>query len=632
MCGFIGVFRPTARGGDSATDEQKLRALLPGVSHRGPDDASVMVSGPLVLGATRLAMIDAQHGSQPMMTSERRVVGAFNGEIYRHRVTRESLTRRGYRFKTPNSDTETFLALLSQHGVRALSQLDAQYSASAYFLDEQKLVLVRDRFGIHPLFYTEKDGAVYFGSSARMVAALAGGSGISAFATYMLLALWGLPDPLSPFEHVQSVRPGYAIEFVGGRTRHRAVDPIVFPSAGEEAPLDRDALQSAFDEAVDARLEADARLAILLSGGVDSAAVAQAARQASYSLPCYRIAGVQDDHAEATTAAMVAASHSHDLNVVTVTSEDLAAALPSTVAGCEAPFWRTGPIGFEMLATRMSADGIKGILTGDGADELFCGYDLFRITLARIAIGSGYPQAVARGTDALRGISSTAALMKHGRLPLALTPFVVDDDLLYSHSPRWRLYSAAALRLFTRDMQEHIRECDAIKYMRDCHGSDLEPLSPMNRARLLELRTLFQGFLISTQSDRPFMHHGVEGRYPFLSRKVADIAIAANPADLVSLSRAKLPVREQLVARTRPTLTSTPKRAYDPGSPLSSAGFRALCDQHLDPDLVRQGGIFDHTRVTGLLEATLSKRRLRDIDVALLLGVVSTQILLSVSP
>lgn len=611
------------------SDERNIRALMSHVSYRGPDDSAFLRIGRLILATSRLAMLDPDHGAQPMTSIDGRVVVAFNGEIYRHKQAREKLAQLGYQFLTPDSDTETFCGLMSLFGVKALSKLDAQYAAAAYYPEDDRLVLARDRFGIHPLYYRECGGSLYFGSSARAVAILSGHKRVSEFAVYLLLSLWGLPDPLSVFDGVQSVRPGYALDYTGQQIREIAVDPICFPPAGEEQPIDHDTLQAALDEAVSARLDADADLAILLSGGVDSAAVAQVASQAGHSLPCYVISNADEPAVETVNARRVADICKHSLKILTLTNDELADAVAVTVEGCDGPFWRSGPIGFELLAHYMNADGVKGILTGDGADELFCGYDLYRTTLARIAIGSADAQESRLGLADLQLVASAKALIQGATRPPALGPYV-SDDLLYSHLPRWRIYSGAALRVFAPDVRAALSGYDACQYMRDHHASDLEPLSLLNRARLLELRTLFQGFLVSTQSDRPFMHHGIEGRYPFLSREVADIALATDPLCLCNPRRVKVPIRAILAKRLDPTLAETPKLPYDPGALTLSTRLGAVCSKYLSTDALRQSDVFDPERVTDLMKITLGNATPRGVDIALLLGVLSTQVLMDV--
>jgi asparagine synthase (glutamine-hydrolysing) len=629
MCGFLGIYRTGAQENQIAQDEQDIRALMCHVNYRGPDESAFLRVGRLTLATSRLAMLDPDHGSQPMRSFDGRVVAAFNGEIYRHKLTRKKLTQLGYRFSTPDSDTETFCGLMSLLGVTALSKLDAQYAAAAYYPEDDRLVLVRDRFGIHPLYYRECGGNLYFGSSARAVAILSGHKRVSAFAVYLLLSLWGLPDPMSVFDGVQSVRPGYALAYTGQYVREIAVDPVSLPPAGEEQPIDHNALQAALDEAVSARLAADADLAILLSGGIDSAAVAQAAGQTGQSLPCYLVSNADEPPVETTNAQRVADICGHRLKILRPTNDELAAAVASTVQGCDGPFWRSGPIGFELLAQYMNANGVKGILTGDGADELFCGYDLYQTTLARIAIGSVDAQKSRQGLADLQLVASAKALIQRETRPFALGPYV-SDDLLYSHLPRWRIYSGAALRVFAPHVRRALSGYDAYQYMHDHHSADLEPLSPVNRARLLELRTLFQGFLVSTQSDRPFMHHGIEGRYPFLSREVADIALITDPVQLFNPKRVKVPIRAILAKRLNPILAETPKRPYDPGALTLSVRLGAVCSKYLSTDALREGAVFDVERVTALTKATLGNATPRGVDIALLLGVLSTQVLLSV--
>lgn len=623
MCGFLGIYRPGATAGQGAHDEARIRAELAAIAGRGPDGVEAVRNGPLTLAAVRLAMIGGDLAAQPMTSPNSGLVLAFNGEIYDHRHLRQRLAR-SWPFRTDDSDTETLCALLRLHGPGVLAEVDGQYAVAAFEPGQHRLTLVRDRFGIHPLYYATDGDVVFFGSSARAVARLYGRTELAPEAIYLMLALWGMPEPMSVYRGVNTVRAGWAMRFTTWGASEHPIDPVAIPPEGYEHRLDDDELVAAFDGAVEARLRADVDLGLLLSGGVDSGAVAQSASLAGYRLPAYVLVSSDDTEGEVTSAARTAAACGHHLRPVCVPEEALAERLVRTVRDTDTPLWRTGPIGFHALAAAVRRDGVKGLLTGDGSDELFCGYDIFPLTLARLAIAN--PSTRAAGLARLGAISSARGLVHGEHPPLALAPYA-STDVVYSHLPRWRTQAGAALRLFHPDLRTALREYNPAVYMRDTYADELKALSPLNRARLIELRTLFQGFLISAQSDRPFMSHGIEGRYPFLSRAVANLALQTDPSLFVTATEAKTPVRRRLAARLAPELGETPKRPYDAG-PLSGCdGLNRIYDRYLSTDAITMHAMFDAGRVSALLAAIRRPKRPREVDVTMLLGVLTTQVM-----
>ena len=627
MCGIVGVARTEREGRDRA-DVGRVEQALAQLRRRGPDDSRTWQGDGCVLGVARLAMSDVPHGQQPWETDDGAAVLAFNGEIYAAHGLRARLARKGCRFRT-TSDTEVLAALLRIDGVGALAEVDGQYSIAYWDRHCRSLTLVRDRFGIHPLYYALTGYGVVFGSAASVVADIVGPRTVNRSAIRHSLVSGGVPESDSVYEGVRQVSAGYALQFSPGGAREVPVDPIRFPPAGEERrTLDDDELRAAFDEAVHNRLQADVPLGLMLSGGVDSGAVAASVGRLGYRLPAYTVASAGADIDEATVARKVASRFGHDFRPVPVDGTMLATRLTAAAHDLGDPQWRPGPIGFDLLAERVSADGVKGLLTGDGADELFCGYDVFKHTLIRRALGRR-PTAV----ETLRLfdlVPSTAGMVRGNALPSAMAPFAGGDvELTYSHMPRWRTAAGGAAALLSEDLRREHASLSYARHAEDTYGTELATISPLNRARFLELRTMFTPFLISVQSDRPLAQHGVEGRHPFLSRKVADIAIRTDPRLMVSPLHDKFPVRQALVRPYLPFLARAPKVPYEPGwvALRDAPPFHDLCRDVLSNRAVRHAGMFEPARVDVLVERALAPDHRRERQFGVLLQVLTSQVL-----
>lgn len=625
MCGILGIVR-FDRDDTSGDDRRALTQALEGLRQRGPDDLRVWAGGGSVLGATRLAMVDAAGGTQPMTSDDGRQVCAFNGEIYNPAAVRARFCA-GRRFRG-SSDTEVVLALLHDRGVEELAHVDGQYAIAYLDVARKTLSLARDRFGIHPLYYVETSGGVVFGSSAPVVARLVGTVRADTLAIYFSLVAGGVPEPLSSHSGVRQVRAGHALHIWPGGRRETPIDPIRFPPAGEETPhIDYAELAAALDEGVRNRGQADVRLGLLLSGGVDSAAVASSAARVGLNLPAYTLSAAAGSSVagEADAASLTAKRCGHQPHPIPVNGDQLAMRLVDIATDLGDPLWRVGPLGFDLLAEQVRADAVKGLLTGDGSDELFCGYDVFKHTVIRRALGRR-PDCPRR--RALPGRVASSASLGAGALG-ALAPFQYDSsDLTYSHQPRWRIRAAQSHAVLSAELRRSIPADAYRRYVLDSHGAELTALSPLNRARFLELHTRFIPFLVSMQSDRPLLRNGVEGRHPFLSRTLADLAVRSDPRLMVTALHDKIPVRQGLVRPDLPATAITPKAPFEPGweAVRDSPVFLDLCASYLSATKVGGGGLFDPDRVQTLRRRALSARPARPAMFELLLQVLTTQV------
>lgn len=627
MCGVLGIVRLSGR--PAADDLSRTEQLLERLRTRGPDDMRIWQGDGAVLGATRLAMSDPVHGAQPRISGDGSLVVLFNGELYNAAGTRRRLIDKGARFDT-SCDTETLAALLSLDGVDALRTLDAQYAVACWNRRDRRLTLARDRFGVHPLYYALVSDGVAFGSSARTVADLARRSSVDMRAAELSLVAGGVPAPLSFYKDVFQVRAGHACVLDTSGMRQVPIDPIEFPPAGEEGHLDDERLRSAFDRAVADRCKADAPLGLLLSGGVDSGAVAASAARAGVSLPAYTLQPARGTHDESPAAARVATHCGHPSRVVSVNGVTMASRIADAVGEFGESIWRTGPLGFDLLAEAVARDGVKGVLTGDGADELFCGYDVFKHTLIRRSIGR-HP-ASAGAVRMFDFVESTSGMVRGTEPPEAMAPYHYDrSDVVYSHRPRWQLAGARARAVLSPELRTQDLGRRYIEHVRDEHGAALKALSPLNRARHLELHTMFMPFLISIQSDRPLLHHGVEGRHPFLARDVANLLLSADPRQMVTSRKDKIPLRRVLGGSLLGSTIPTPKIPYEPGwtSLRDAPEFRALCEETLSARALHDSPLFDGRRVNRLRQLALDATHARMGTFGLLLQVLTTQMLVS---
>lgn len=379
MCGIFGNI-----GGELS------QRVLNSLSHRGPDSSGLETvasgCGNVRLGHTRLAILDlSQTGHQPMRSNDSRWWLTFNGEIYNHLGLRKSLDSsfRGH------SDTETLVELVAQHGIdRALPKLNGMFGFAALDVKEQKLYLVRDPFGIKPVYYTQGSGHFAFASEVRALRAMGLVGGIDQHGLQQFLTLRYVPSPKTLWLGIQRLPPGHLLCY-DITTGSATLSPYIKPTQLRFQGSEDDAIQAYREHlslAVKRQLLSDVPVGILLSGGVDSALVAAMAKDAGRDLPCFSVGfGAEHAECELDDAAHTARILKLPFHRVTVTPEQLQTALPAIARAVEEPLGTTSVMPMWELVRRTRED-VTVVLTGQGTDEPWGGYYRYQVELLRAGL------------------------------------------------------------------------------------------------------------------------------------------------------------------------------------------------------------------------------------------------------
>lgn len=376
MCGIAGVFSPHA---PVAMDASVVDAMCRRIVHRGPDDQGIFSHESGHIGMRRLAIIDLHSGHQPVHNEDRSVWIVFNGEIYDYQALRLDLERRGHRFYT-NSDTECIVHAYEEYGDDCFSHLRGMFAVAILDLRQRRLVLGRDRLGKKPLYYTQlADGTLAFASELKCLFELPRfDPAVSTRATRDYFALGYVPQPVSIYEGVHKLPAGHTLVLQDGEPRLRRYwEPVFGPKwTADEPTLQRQLLEE-LDEAVRVRLVSDVPFGAFLSGGTDSSVVAALmARNMSQPVKTFSIGFHEAPFNELPDARRVAkyigAEH-HEF----IVEADAVAMLDDLVGYFDEPFGDSSAIP-TYLVSRMAAQHVKMVLSGDGGDELFAGYERYR--------------------------------------------------------------------------------------------------------------------------------------------------------------------------------------------------------------------------------------------------------------
>jgi asparagine synthase (glutamine-hydrolysing) len=554
MCGIAGqVLR------ERNAELADIRSMCDQIRYRGPDDEGYHLDGGCGLGMRRLSIIDLSTGHQPISNEDGTIWVVFNGEIYNFRELRADLIRAGHRFRT-NSDTETLVHLYEEEGAGGIAKLRGMFAYAIWDSNNRSLLLARDRFGKKPLYFTIRPEGLYFGSELKCLRAAGVPLDIDHEALRLYFLFNYIPEPWTAHQTVRKLAPG-------GWLRYHANGKIdegrywKLPAPAEEARAGftetsaREQLRDAFDEAVRMRLISDVPLGAFLSGGIDSSSVvASMAMQTKEPVKTFSIGFEEPDFNELPLAALVARKYKteHHEIIVRPNSVDLVSKL---VRHFDEPFADSSAIP-TYLVSEFAAQHVKVVLTGDGGDELFAGYQSFvdiqslrrvdRVPLpARklLSLIAGMLPYSAYGKNYLRMISRPSALERYFEHE---SPHFLLRSLL---TPEWMPRSDAAY--LTRTLAHCLLP----------NGADV-----LTQALYFEATAKLTGDML-VKVDRMSMANSLEVRCPMLDDKLAALAAQIPHAWKLRNGRGKDIFIQALGDRLPAELLQQPKRGF--GVPLS---------------------------------------------------------------
>ena len=622
MCGVAGIVRPRP---SLPVDEAALLRMARAIRHRGPDGFGLLHDHGAGLVSTRLAIIDLPDGWQPIEAEREGGVLVYNGEVYNYIELRRELESAGESFET-QSDTEVVLRMLERQGLDALARLNGQFALAWWHADARRLTLVRDRFGVRPLHYALlDDGTLVFGSEAKAlfasgeVRATPDLAGIDDVFT-----LWGPRAPQTAFAGVRQVPPGGLVawergEIVAERRWWR-------PDYGNgSAPTE--SLDDLLRDSVRLRLRADVPVGTYLSGGLDSSlitAIAQAETEGE--LRTFSVAFRDSRYDESAFQQEVATAIGTRHHVVHVGSSEITDAFAEVIHHAEIPLVRTAPVPLYLLAREVRWAGITVIATGEGADELFWGYDLFKEVALR-ELNATDPERAEALLDELYGYLGPAAARRGPAWRRFLLETGADDELLGSHLTRVEATSGVKA-LYLPEVAEQVGAGTSLARLRSQVPAAALGWSKLERAAWLEVTTLLEPYLLAAQGDRVAMAHGVEGRYPFLDDRVFAYAARLAPAAKLDGMREKVALRELAEKLLPPTIAQRRKQPYRAPEvdPFFAEGAPAWVDDALSPAALAEIGIWDPSRVEGLVRRCRAGRATGMREGMALIGVLSTQL------
>jgi asparagine synthase (glutamine-hydrolysing) len=608
--------------------------------HRGPDDAGVHRDAGCGLAHTRLAIIDLAGGKQPLRDIDDESYVAFNGEIFNFVELRDELISLGYRFRT-RSDTEVVIQALRAWGEEALPRFNGQFAIALWTPRTRTLLLARDRLGVRPLHVCAHAGRIYFASEAKAIFAADPTipREIDPVGLVETFTFWTVLAPHTMFRGVEELRPGHVRVYGPEGTRERCYWDMSFPASGAERSTTIDesaeALRAALLRATERRLRcADVPVACYLSGGLDSSIIAAFGRRVhGAGLRTFSLRFTDNDLDESPFQRVMARELETDHVELEVSRADIADAFPAAIRHIERPILRTAAAPMMLLARRVREAGIKVVLTGEGADEMLAGYDLFREARvrrfwAREPGSVRRPRLLERLYPYLTRSPAHAQAMAREFFGRGLEHH---NSPWFAHGPRWSAASALQ-RLLSPDVRRAAANAgDPIDRMLATLPASFSTWDPLARDQYLEVRTLLSGYLLSSQGDRVAMANSVEGRFPFLDIDVVELACSLPANHKLRVLDEKHVLKRAAAGLVPSSILRRPKQPYRAPDAIAfcSAPLRSWVSEVLDERALRDTGVFDPAAVARLWSKcrSLGETAMSNADNMALTGVLSTQLL-----
>ena len=630
MCGIAGII---ALENGQAVHAQEIHTMLAQLVHRGPDGNGIHLEPGIALGHARLSIVDLAGGSQPIYNETGSICVSFNGEIFNFVELRDQLEEAGHVFST-RSDTEVIVHAYEQFGDDFVQHLNGQFAIALWDSRLQRLILVRDRVGILPLFYTRCHQRLLFASEVKaLLPLLPSAPTIDPVALDQLFSFWTPVSPRTMFSGIQELSPGHMMIIEKGKIRDICYWDWKFPlnnewRTGSEDSL-ADELHDLLADATRLRLRADVPVGAYLSGGLDSSVlVALIRRHSPATLKTFSIgftdAALDESEHQQTLVNSLNLDHHRTL----CSNTDIGTAFFETMYYTETPVLRTAPVPMRLLSGLVRSQGYKVVLTGEGSDEVLGGYDIFKESKIR-RFWAQQPDSRWRAHLLSRlypwldtsGQQNTAYLRQFYGVGMEQP-----DAPLFSHLTRFQT-TAQCKRFFSKELNQRLNGT-AEQALIESLPPEMPDWHPFNRSQYLEVKTLMPGYLLNAQGDRMLMGNSVEGRFPFLDHRVIEFAAQLNPSIKMRSLNEKYLLKRAMAGLVPASIINRHKQPYRaPDIPAFFSGTPPeYVTELLSESKLRNAGYFDPQKVQLLVKKARQGHAFAYRDNMALVGILSTQI------
>lgn len=604
MCGICGVvsFQP-----ERPLEQSVLKRMNDSIRHRGPDDEGYYQDAQASLAMRRLSIIDLQTGQQPISNENGDVWVVYNGEIYNFKDVRAELERRGHTFKT-QTDTEIIVHAYEEYGDDCVNHFNGMFAIALWDARKRRLFLARDRVGVKPLYYwTDQTQLVFASELKALILHPDVPRQINLAALDLFLTLEYVPAPHTIYEGIFKLLPGHMLTVENGEVKTRQYWDVPYQPVSQDEAECTEALSGLIDDAVRIRLVSDVPLGAFLSGGIDSSTVVGfMSRNVSEPVQTFSI-GFEDDTYNEVPYANAVAKHFGTNHHVEVLKPDIASLVEGLAPHHDEPFADTS-IFPTYLVSKIARQKVKVVLSGDGGDELFAGYDTYLAEKLDRYYGR-LPGALRQRVlpkfaewlppqPAKKGLVNKVKRMVEGG--------ALDRSLQHT---RWMMFlnSAEKDALYASDLRATLSDDLTAEYF----GGYFEKASRFDRLaqqQYVDVKTYLADDIM-TKVDRMSMAVSLEAREPLLDYRIVEFALNLPPQMKLNGSRTKSILRNAVKRLVPDLVLEKPKQGFSiPMKHWLRTSLKPMMLDLLSKDSLNHHGYFDHQVVSKWIQEHLDGR------------------------
>ncbi|MCU7827484.1 MAG: asparagine synthase (glutamine-hydrolyzing) [Candidatus Thiodiazotropha sp. (ex Myrtea sp. 'scaly one' KF741663)] len=632
MCGIAGIMNFRSAVPPSRAE---LKDMIEAVYHRGPDGYGYFTNQKVGLAHARLSIIDITGGDQPIRNEDQTIQVVFNGEIFNYLELRKALIKLGHRFYT-HSDTEVIVHLYEQYGLEFVAHLNGQFAIALWDDNHQRLVIARDRVGIRPLFYTENDGRLYFASEIKSLFSHPSiPRKLNLRSLQEIFTFWTTLPPNSLFDGIKTLPPGSMM--INERGERKIIKYWDWDFSPDNVDNNRSAedwaeeLKSLMVDSVRLQLRADVPVGAYLSGGLDSSVITSLIKNFTDTPLRTFSVGFDDKEFDESRYQQelvdyLDTQHSH----VVCKHSDIANAFPKVIWHTESTILRTAPTPLMLLSGAVEEAGYKVVLTGEGADEVFGGYDIFKEAKVRrfwshSPNSKWRPLILQRLYPYLKHSPTGSGTFSQNFFQQGLEDI---DKPYFAHIPRWAT-TQRGLQFLSDEAKSAIEQQIRFDDINSLLPKNIHRWKPLNQDQYIEANTLLSGYLLSSQGDRVAMANSIEARFPFLDHRVIEFASQLpNRYKIMGLNE-KYMLKKAMLGLIPDRIRNRSKQPYRApdsqsfiidGKPIDYVAYL------LSEERIRHSGYFNPKAVSLLLKKCIKGRAVGFADNMAFVGILSTML------